>query len=144
MADSSSWWPAIVILLTAAVTAISASTVYWAQKAADRKSALIELRRSIYREFISLVPQLGDKAKETQAKYFKLVAEMNVVATDDVLFAVGEFTKYLQTNNARSDGQLDDEKVKTLVAKIVLRMRKDCFSASKLDIEITKKLLPFR
>jgi hypothetical protein len=144
MVDSSAWWPAIAILLTSAVTAISAATVYWAQKAADRKSALIELRRSIYREFISLIPQLADNTKDTQAKYLKLVAEMNVVATDDVLFAIGEFTKYMITNNARSGGQVDGETAKTLVAKIVLRMRKDCFSASKLDIEITKQLLPLR
>ena len=129
-----------------ALIAIPAATLvgsiaYVFQKYTDRKSALIELRRTIYREFISLIPQLTDKNKDTQAKYFKLVAEMNVLATDDVLLAIGEFTKYMAV---RSDEQPDGETVKELIAEIVLRMRKDCFSASKLDIKITKKLLPLR
>ena len=67
---------------------------------------------------------------------------MNVVATDEVMFAIGEFRQYM-TNDVGPETR-NGETIKALVAKIVLRMRKDCFSESQLDIDTTKKLLPLR
>jgi hypothetical protein len=114
---------------------------YGRQKQLELHKGLIELRRSTYREFISLVPRLSDGTEETRSKYIQLVSEMNVVATDEVMFAIGEFMQYM---NGKSIEQRDNTTIKSLIAKIVLRMRKDCFSASKLDIAITKELLPLR
>ena len=114
---------------------------YGRQKQLELDKGLIELRRAIYREFISLVPRLADGTEETRSKYIKIVSEMNVVATDEVMFAIGEFMQYM---NGTSIEKRDNATIKALIAKIVLRMRKDCFSASKLDISITKELLPLR
>jgi hypothetical protein len=113
---------------------------YGRQKQLELDKGLIESRRSIYREFISLVPRLSDGTKDTQSKFIQLVSEMNVVATDEVLFAIGEFRKYTTDGN---NEQRDGTKIKSLIAEIVLEMRKDCFSASKLDVATTKELLPF-
>jgi hypothetical protein len=112
---------------------------YGRQKQLELDKGLIESRRSIYREFISLVPRLSDGTKDTQSKFIQLVSEMNVVATDEVLFAIGEFRKYMTDGNIE---QRDGTKIKSLIAEIVLKMRKDCFSASKLDVSTTKELLP--
>jgi hypothetical protein len=114
---------------------------YGRQKQLELDKGLVELRRATYREFIALVPRLSDGTEDTRAKYIKLVSEMNVVATDEVMFAIGEFTKYMNVSNAE---HRDNATIKALLAKIVLRMRKDCFSASKLDINLAKELLPIR
>ncbi len=136
MAEASAWWPAIAILLTA----ISAAIVYWAQKAADRKSALIELRRTAYRDYLVHLTKLADSTT-SQTAYNSLVAELNVIGTDDVLFAIGEFNQYM---NGIDSAKRQPEIYKKLIAKIVLRMRKDCFSESTLDIHTAAMLLPFK
>ena len=114
---------------------------YGRQKQLELDKSLIELRRSIYREFIALVPSMSDGTEETRLKYIKLVSELNVVGTDDVMFAIGEFMQYMNDTKVESR---ESTTIKALIAKIVLRMRKDCFSASKLDITIIKALLPLR
>jgi hypothetical protein len=133
------WLPSFLSTVGVTIAACIAVYGYGRQKQLELDKGLVELRRSTYREFISLIPNLSDRTRDTQTNYFKLVSEMNVVATDEVLSAIGEFTKYM---TEKRDDPLDGEMVKTLIGKIVLSMRKDCFSASKLDIEIVKKLLP--
>jgi hypothetical protein len=133
------WLPPLLTPIGVIIAACIAVYGYGRQKQLELDKGLIESRRSIYREFISLVPRLSDGTKDTQSKFIQLVSEMNVVATDEVLFAIGEFRKYMTDGNIE---QRDGTKIKSLIAEIVLKMRKDCFSASKLDVATTKELLP--
>ena len=134
------WLPPLLTPIGVIIASCIAVYGYGRQKQLELDKGLVELRRSIYREFITLVPQLSDGTKETQSKFVQLTSEMNVVATDDVLFAIGKFRKYMTDRNIE---QRESTIIKSLIAEIVLQMRKDCFSASKLDIVTTKELLPF-
>jgi hypothetical protein len=123
-------------VITAAFIAVYG---YGRQKRLELDKGLIELRRSMYREFISLVPQLSDGTEKTRAAYLKLISEMNVVATDHVMITIGKFKKYM--SDKQPEG-LDNAVIKSHLAEVVLAMRKDCFSESRLDVETTKTLLP--
>lgn len=135
------WLPPLFTPIGVVIAACIAVFGYGRQKRLELEKGLIELRRSMYREFISLVPKLSDGTEETRSEFIRFVSEMNVVATDDVMFAIGEFMQYM---NGTDPEQRDNSKIKALIAKVALRMRKDCFSASQLDINITKELLPLR
>ena len=114
---------------------------YGRQKKVELEKSLIETRRTLYRSYLSyLTTSTEDRSPENRSKYLAVRAELSVVGTDDVLFALSEFTQYTTKNSVE---KRDNEMMKSLVAKIVLSMRKDCFSQSKLDLDTAKATLPF-
>ena len=115
---------------------------YSRQKKLELDKSLVETRRTLYRSYLSyLTASTDDRSAEARSKYLSVMAEMNVVGTDDVIFALSELTQY---HNKVSLEDRDNETMKSLIAKIVLCMRNDCFSQSKLDLDTAKTLLPFR
>jgi hypothetical protein len=78
------WIPLIV----ATVSIVGAAITYAYQKRVDRKSALVELRRSAYREYIKSFMAMtnntnGDKAISNQFNLVEL--HMLVVGSDEVI-----------------------------------------------------------
>lgn len=122
---------------------IAAGLAIWGfswQKSNELEKSLIELRRDAYRSFLEHLPNLGAGTRESRDKYNSLVSDLTVVGSDDVLYAVGEFTQYFR-GTLPSDRKPDV--YKKLIAKIVMRMRRDCFSQTKLDLDTTSNLIPF-
>jgi hypothetical protein len=135
-------WEVVIPQLGIIFAATIAVWGYSKQKKVELEKSLVETRRTLYRNFLtSLTLSTRDQTPEAHAKYLAASAELNVVATDDVLFAVGEFQKYA---NVTPQEKRDNDTMKVLIAKVALQMRKDCFEKSKLDINIAKELLPFR
>jgi hypothetical protein len=136
------WWEVAIPQLGIICAATIAVWGYSRQKKVELEKSLVETRRTLYRNFLtSLTFSISDRTPEAHTKYLTASAELNVVATDDVLFAIGEFQQYA---NRTPIENRDNDTMKALIAKIVLRMRKDCFERSKLDINTAKELLPFR
>ena len=135
------WWE---LLMPQAGLIVAASIAIWGygrQKNAELEKSLVEVRRSTYRSYLAHLPKLSAASTESRLTYNSLVAELTVIATDEVMFAIGEFTQYM---NGVEPTKRQVDVYKTLIAKIVLRMRKDCFSQSQLDLKTTTALLPIQ
>ena len=142
MLSEITFWPLIFGMFTAVVTAVVAAVTYTYQKSVDRKNSLVETRRTLYRNYMSyLIRSITDRSVELHTSYDAVMLELTIVGTDDVIFAVGEFNQYA---NRVSQEDRDNEHMKSLIAKIVLCMRKDCFSKTELDLDTIRATLPFR
>jgi hypothetical protein len=127
-------------LLLAVFTAVAGLGAYAWNKAIDRKHALIEIRRITYRDFIVSIAEVahsGNAAAQVQ-NYQKKLAELHLIASDEVIVACAEFTALYRAE--RDPGaNLRAEKY----SHLQMAMRRDCFERTKITAKRLQEMLPF-
>jgi hypothetical protein len=131
-------------LLVAVLSIIGAAATYTYQKKVDRKSALVEMRRLAYRNYLSAFMAMSDspnRVDDIRRALYQSEVELLVVGSDLVVQAVGKLSGfYAATNDERFNR--DGSEVRRLVAEICKAMRADCFEKSNLSIEEIRALVP--
>lgn len=133
-----------VPLLATMVTAIVGVIAYAWNKRVDRRNALIELRRTAYRNYLNSFMALSfnpDQINDVRRKLYQSEVELLIVGSDAVVQAVGKLSSfYAVTNHDRSNR--DGSEVRRLVANVCMTMRADCFEKTDLSLEEIKALVP--
>lgn len=133
----SATWPIIL-------TGLFGVIAYWYQKFVDRKSALIELRRSAYTGYLgALFRQIEKTTPERNLEHNLKLMELSAIASDEVVRCAGKHKQYLMDPEMRN-GPIDGKVAHDLVAQTILAMRQDCFEKSSLSIDEIMKITPFR
>jgi hypothetical protein len=134
------WTP----LLVAVLSLVGAAGTYSYQRKVDRKSALVEIRRTAYRNYLGAFMAMSDSpdnVEDIRRKYYQSEVELLIVGSDPVIQAVGKLSGfYAATNDDRFNR--DASEVRHLVAEICKAMRVDCFEKSNLSIEEIRALVP--
>ena len=130
--------------LLALVSVVGAAGTYAYQKRVDRQSALLEMRRTAYRDYLNAFMAMSDSQAlmdDIRRKYYQSEVELLVVGSDAVVQAVGNLSNfYAVTNDNRFNR--DAAEVRRLVAEICKAMRADCFEKSALSTDEIKALVP--
>lgn len=130
-------WGPLAVAITTAVAGIAA---YAWNKRIDRRHALIELRRGIYRDFILSIADVSESNNgdgEVKA-YRRRLAELHLVGSDEVIRACEAFTSlYRGAANVGSS-----ERAKRF-AQLEMAMRRDCFEKTQVTVEELRSSLPF-
>lgn len=136
----SDYMPMIVSLL--GIGGAVASYSY--QRVVDRRAALIELRRSAYRNYLNAFMAMSDspeRVDDIRRNLYQSEVELLVVGSDKVVQKVGALSRfYADTNDDRFNR--DGGKVRLLVADVCREMRADCFEKTELTIEEIQRLVP--
>ena len=134
------WIPVIVAVLTI----VRASATYAYQRRIDRRNALVELRRSAYRNYLSAFMAMSDSPEtieDIRRSYYQAEVELLVVGSDQVIEKVGALSRfYGDTNDDRFNRSAGE--VRRLVAEVCKSMRADCFERSNLAISEIQALVP--
>jgi len=134
------WSPFLIAVLSL----IGAMATYANQKRIDRRSALVEMRRTAYRNYLSSFIAMSDspdRVEDIRRKYYQAEVELLVVGSDSVIQAVGRLSNfYASTNGDRFNR--DGSEVRRLVAEICKAMRADCFEETKLSIDEIRAIVP--
>jgi hypothetical protein len=119
-------------------------SAYSYQKYVDRKSALIELRRSTYLKYLALIARHAtdksadtntDKSADTNRELNQIYMELSVIASDEVVRAIGLFHDLSLGRKVKNPSP---EPIEERLAASILLMRKDCFENTSLTrAEIT-------
>ncbi len=127
------------------IPVFGAALVYGYQKSIDRKTALIELRRKSYRDFVeafvdmTLTPEHNDAIKSA---YMKKEFDLLIVGSDETIRAVSALNNsYSKTNDDRYNRDVD--MTKQLVANVCSAMRNDCFEKTSLKQDDIASMTPF-
>ena len=134
-------------LLPLLVTALSiggAAGTYAYQKYVDRRTALVEIRRAAYREFLKAFMAMSDspeRFEDIRRRYYQSEVELLIVGSDRVIQNVGALSHfYAETNDDRFNRDVPE--VKRLVAEVCRSMRSDCFEKADLTTEEVQALVP--
>lgn len=120
------------------------SIAYMFQKYTDRKSALIELRRKVYADYLgALFKQVASNTPENNLNHNLRLMELSAASSDEVVRSVGQLKQYLMDPETRV-GNIENDKAKKLVADTILSMRRDCFEKSNLNNSDVIKIVPFK
>ena len=137
---STDWIPIIV----AALSILGAAVTYAYQRRVDRQTALVEIRRASYRNYLSAFMAMSDspeRFEDIRRSYYQSEVELLVVGSDSVVQAVGALSRfYTDTNNDRFHRDISE--VRRLVAEVCRAMRADCFEKSDLTIGEIQSLVP--
>jgi hypothetical protein len=124
------------------IAALVGAVAYQWQKSADRKSALIELRRQSYTAFLdSLFMLMGDKSIDKSTIHYRKLMELSAIASDEVVRKAGDLKMYLAKS---PDERIDQDKATQLIAELIITIRKDCFENTDLTLDDIRKIVPFR
>jgi hypothetical protein len=136
VAELTPWMPLIV----AGITALAGLIAYARNKSIDRKHALIELRRVIYRDFILAIADVSHSKNGSSEvySYQKKLAELHLIASDEVILACAEFTA-LYRMKVDPGAEMRAEKY----SKLEMAMRRDCFEKTKITAGKLQEMLPF-
>jgi hydroxylamine reductase (hybrid-cluster protein) len=131
-------------LLVTALSIAGAAGTYAYQKYVDRRTALVEIRRSAYREFLKAFMAMSDspeRVEEIRRRYYQSEVELLIVGSDQVIQKVGALSRfYAETNDDRINR--DVREVRRLVAEICRSMRSDCFEKTNLTTDEVQALVP--
>jgi hypothetical protein len=120
------------------------SLAYMFQKFIDRKSALIELRRSTYTAYLEALFKLIVKITPEDNLFYNLkLMELAAVASDDVVRKVGNIRNIFGEAEI-GHVKADKEAAKEIIGDLIIEMRKDCFESSHLTIDEVIKITPIR
>jgi hypothetical protein len=137
---SSEWIPIILTVLSL----VGAAVTYAYQKFVDRRTALVETRRTAYRNFLNAFMAMSDspeRIEEIRRRYYQSEVELLIVGSDDVVQKVGALSRfYAETNENRQSR--DAQTVRRLVANICKSMRDDCFEKTNLTVAEIETLVP--
>jgi hypothetical protein len=132
-------------IAVAVLTIMGGLFAYSFQKRADRKSQLIEIRRTAYRAYLAaLMDQIDAPTAGTLNKLHKSEFDLFAVASDNTIRKVGEFSNYMSATSYGNQHLRDRASHKRQLAEVLLAMRKDCFEKSRLSIEEAVQLLPMQ
>ena len=134
--DMSLWMPLLITLLTVIVGLFA----YAWNKRVDRKHALIDMRRTVYRDFILAIADVSHSGNGTPEvrHYQKKLAELHLIASDEVILACAEFTALCRmTVDPGSDKRAEK------YSKLEMAMRRDCFERTKITDGKLREMLPF-
>ena len=121
------WLQLVAPFLAAAFAAAFGVLVYGRQKRIDRKEALIEARRRVYKHFLDAVFEHAEKRTEdSRYSYDKSKTELILVASDDVL----EELVMLQEATVMDDVALGEWDVHERILPVISAMRADCFETT--------------
>lgn len=125
--------------VAAFVASLLAFHAYRANAKTTRNETLLAKRREIFAEYVKVV-QLNMIGHNNAAAYQSAFANLFIHGTDDVIRAVSSF------HNSMADkvGNINSLEAAENYARMIMLMREDCFSSTKLGIEDLKKLLPFK
>jgi hypothetical protein len=136
--------PEWIPVLVAALSIIGAAITYAYQRRVDRRSALVEIRRSAYRNYLNSFMAMSDspeRIEDVRRAYYQSEVELLVVGSDSVVQSVGALSRfYTETNEDRFDR--DAKEVRRLVAEVCRAMRSDCFEKTDLSITEIQALVP--
>ena len=131
-------------LLVAALSIVGAAATYAYQRRVDRSSALIEIRRTAYRNYLNAFMAMSgtpEKIEDIQRNHYQSELELLVVGSDAVIKAVGNLSRfYAETNHDRFNR--DGGEVRRLVAEVCRAMRADCFEKTDLSVSEIQALVP--
>jgi hypothetical protein len=134
--DLALWMPLVVTGLTLFAGFLG----YSRNKSIDRKHALIELRRAVYREFILSIAEVGNSQNGVLEvnNYKKKLAELHLVASDEVVRACAEYTGlYRLAYDPGPDARAQK------YAELEMAMRRDCFQKTSITVSELREMLPF-
>jgi len=133
-----------VPILVAAMSVVGAAATYAYQRKVDRRSALIELRRTAYRNYLNAFMAMSDspeRIEDIRRNYYQSEIDLLVIGSDEVIQQVGMLSQfYASTNHDRFNR--DSAEVRRLVAEICKTMRADCFEKTSLSTDEIKALVP--
>ena len=133
-------------LWIAVLTIIGAAVSYAYQRRVDRVSALVEMRRQAYRNYLGAFMSMSDspeRVEEIRRTYYQSEVDLLVVGSDEVAKRVGALSRfYSETNDDRFNR--DANEVRRLVAEICRAMRQDCFEQTELTIDEIQALVPIK
>lgn len=133
--------PVIVVVITASMGILT----YLFQKRTDRRNELIKLRQLEYRKYLdAFQTTINENSKESLGDYHKTLLNLFVVASDQVISAVGNLNKYMAETSPGSVKERDILKVGELLAISLKAMRKDCFEKSELMDKDVRNILPYQ
>jgi hypothetical protein len=131
-------------LFVTVLTIIGAAVTYAYQRIVDRKTALMELRRTAYREYLTSFMAMSnnvDSDKAVSNRFIVVETDFLVVGSDEVIKKAGALsTYYYETNNDRFNR--DVPTTRRLVADVCKAMRADCFEKSLLTTAEIQLLVP--
>jgi hypothetical protein len=144
--DISEIWAALILVITGAAA-------YWNQKRLDHKTHLLELRRSLYQQYLEALVELGVKEWEQlerkdeslkldqeisslRAKAWMAASKLTVVASSQVLDPLSRFEK------ERADSSFDEEA--TSASNLLRAMRNDVFDRDDADIDLLLEAFPIQ
>jgi hypothetical protein len=131
-------------LLVTALSIAGAAATYAYQRYVDRRTALVEIRRIAYRNYLNAFMAMSDspeRVEDIRRRYYQSEVELLVVGSDLVIQKVAALSRfYAQTNDDRFNR--DANEVRRLVAEVCRTMRADCFEKSDLTIEEIQALVP--
>lgn len=134
------WMPVLVT----GVTILGAAFTYAYQRRVDRRSALVEIRRVAYRQYLNAFMAMSDSPETLEnirREFYQSEVELLVVGSDSVIQKVGELSSfYAETNHDRLNR--DASEVRRLVAETCRAMRADCFERTSLSITEIQALVP--
>ncbi len=125
----------IIATLIASITAIVA---YHINARINRREALVAKRREVFADYVKAF-QLNISGQNNKLDYSSALAGVYIYGTDDVIRRVAAFHRTM----ADKAGQVDTDAASSAYIHMIIAMRKDCYSATKLDFDELKKLLPF-
>jgi hypothetical protein len=133
-------WALWMPLIITGSTLFAGFVGYSRNKSIDRKHALIELRRTVYRDFILSIADVGNSQNGVLEvnNYRKKLAELHLIASDDVVRACAEYTGLYRL--ARDPGP--DTRAQKY-AELEMAMRRDCFQKTSITISELREMLPF-
>ena len=134
------WGPIIV----ASVSIVGAVFVYSYQRKVDRQNALIEMRRTAYRDFLKAFFEMSDapnRIEEIRRAYYQSEIDLMIVGSDSVIKAVGKLSNYYAKTNENRFNR-DVSEIRILVAEICCEMRRDCFERTALTLDEIKAIVP--
>lgn len=134
------WMPMLVAILTITGAALT----YTYQRSVDRRTALVELRRTAYRNYLHAFMAMSDspdRFDDIRRAYYSAEVDLLVVGSDGVVKSVGALSKFYADTNADRFNR-DVNTVRRLVAEVCQSMREDCFEKSALTIDDVKALVP--
>jgi hypothetical protein len=131
-------------LLVTVLTILGAAMTYAYQRVVDRKTALVEIRRIAYREYLGSFMAMSDNTdsvKEISKHFNTIETDLLIIGSDEVIRKAGALSSYYaETNRDRFNG--DVPKTRRLVADVCKAMRTDCFEKSVLTTEEIQLLVP--
>lgn len=134
--DLSLWMPLLITLLSV----LAGFFAYAWNKRVDRRDALIDMRRTVYRDFILSIADVSNSGngKAEVQNFQKKLAELHLIASDDVILACAGFTALY-----RMTVDPGPEKRAEKYSKLEMAMRRDCFEKTKITDGKLREMLPF-
>jgi hypothetical protein len=137
MVEIEAWIP----LSVATITIVAGMGAYAWNKKIDRNHALIELRRSLYRDFIFSIIEVSESnnGQNELAAYRKKLVELHLLGSDEVIRACEDFISLY-----RSEKSVGKDERALRFARLEMAMRRDCYEKTEITVQELKLNLPVK